>query len=100
MDTYDLIAPFYDVEHAHFNEDMDLYRNFAELCGGRILELGCGSGRVLVPLAQEGYEITGGDTSARMLELARQALHQAGVEQHCTLVQQDVCTQQRGAQFC
>ena len=33
MNTYDLIAPFYDVEHAHFSEDLDMYQNFAESSG-------------------------------------------------------------------
>ena len=37
---YDLIAPFYDIEHAHFDEDLDIYHNFAELCGGKILRTG------------------------------------------------------------
>jgi ubiquinone/menaquinone biosynthesis C-methylase UbiE len=90
MSEYDVIAPFYDMEHAHFKEDLDLYQNFAEICGGKILELACGSGRVLLPLAQEGYEITGVDTSAEMLKLARQRLETAGVAGQCTLVQQDV----------
>jgi len=92
MNDYDLIAPFYDIEHARFSEDLDMYQNFAELCGGRILELACGSGRVLVPLAQEGYELTGVDTSAAMLKLAEQHLQVHGVESHCMLVQQNICT--------
>src|SRR5216683_1095411 len=72
MSDYDSIAPFYDIEHAEFDEDLDMYRNFAELCGGKILELACGSGRLLLPLAREGYTLTGVDTSAGMLEIARQ----------------------------
>ena len=59
MNDYDLIAPFYDVEHARFDEDIDLYMNFAELRGGPLLELASGSGRLLLPLASEGYDITG-----------------------------------------
>ncbi len=90
MNEYDLIAPFYDIEHAHFSEDLDIYTNFAELSGGKILELACGSGRVLLPLAQAGYELTGVDSSARMLELARETLEEAGVAARCTLVQQDI----------
>lgn len=91
MSDYDSIAPFYDIEHAQFGEDLDMYRNFAELCGGKILELACGSGRLLLPLAREGYTLTGVDTSAAMLELARQALEEAGVSARCQLVQQDMC---------
>ncbi len=92
MHDYDAIAPFYDIEHAHFDEDVDLYLNFAELCGGAVLELACGSGRLLLPLAEAGFEVTGVDSSARMLSLAEQRLRQAGVESRCTLVQQDICS--------
>lgn len=92
MNVYDTIAPFYDAEHAQFGEDLDMYQNYAELSGGRILELACGSGRVLLPLAQAGYEVTGVDTSDAMLQIARQALTTAGVAQRATLVQQDMRT--------
>ena len=74
MHEYDLIAPFYDIEHDRFSEDLDMYRNFAELSGGKILELACGSGRVLLPLVEEGYELTGVDNSEKMLEIAQQRL--------------------------
>src|SRR5919108_3094164 len=99
MNDYDLIAPFYDIEHARFSEDLDMYQNFAELCGGSILELACGSGRVLLPLAREGYEVTGVDTSASMLNLARQRLQEAGGASRCTLVQQDICKLGWGHKF-
>ncbi len=92
MNDYDLIAPFYDIEHAQFSEDLDLYHNFAELCGGKILELACGSGRVLLPLVQEGYEVTGVDTSIVMLDIARARVQDANVVERCTLVQQDIST--------
>lgn len=91
MHEYDLIAPFYDIEHMRFDEDLDLYRNFAELCGGKILELACGSGRVLLPLARAGHELTGVDSSEEMLDLARMRLEEAGVEKRCRLVKQDLC---------
>lgn len=99
MSDYDSIAPFYDIEHAHFGEDLDMYRNFAELCGGSMLELACGSGRLLLPLASEGYALTGVDTSAAMLDLARQALEKAGLSAHCQLVQQDMCQLQLPEKF-
>src|SRR5258708_6834502 len=99
MSDYDSIAPFYDIEHAPFDEDLDMYRNFAELCGGKILELACGSGRLLLPLASEGYTLTGVDTSAAMLELAQRGLAQAGIAGRCQLVQQDMCTLQLPEKF-
>ena len=91
MNDYDLIAPFYDIEHAHFLEDVDLYRDYATLCTGPLLELACGSGRLLLPLAQEGYRLTGVDSSAQMLALAHVALEEAGVAEQVTLLQQDIC---------
>ncbi len=99
MTDYDLIAPFYDLEHAHFDEDLNLYTNFAELCGSPVLELACGSGRLLVPLAREGYELTGVDSSARMLKLAQEALEQAGVAAQCTLVQESMSKMRLGQKF-
>ncbi|HEY0755112.1 MAG TPA: class I SAM-dependent methyltransferase [Ktedonobacteraceae bacterium] len=99
MSDYDSIAPFYDIEHAHFDEDLDMYRNFAELCGGKILELACGSGRLLLPLAREGYTLVGVDTSERMLEIARGALAKEGLTARCQLVQQDMCSLQLPDKF-
>lgn len=99
MNEYDQIAPFYDIEHMHFREDLDMYHNYAELSRGRLLELACGSGRVLLPLASEGYELAGVDTSAVMLDLARQHLQEAGVAERCTLVQQDMRALTLGEKF-
>lgn len=99
MTDYDLIAPFYDIEHAHFDEDLDLYTNFAELCGSPLLELACGSGRLLVPLARQGYELTGVDSSGRMLELAQEALEQAAVAVQCKLVQENMSRLRLGQKF-
>jgi len=99
MTDYDLIAPFYDLEHAHFDEDLSLYTNFAELCGSPLLELACGSGRLLVPLARQGYELTGVDSSGSMLELAREALEQAGVAARCKLVQESMSRLRLGQKF-
>src|SRR6266699_4367389 len=101
MSDYDQIAPFYDIEHAQFGEDLELYRNFAELCGpgGPLLELACGSGRLLVPLAREGYVLTGVDSSKSMLNLARHALERAGVAEQCTLAQENMSTVRLGQKF-
>ena len=99
MNDYDLIAPFYDIEHAQFDEDLTLYQDFAALCMGPLLELACGSGRLLLPLAREGYELTGVDTSTAMLNLARQRLQDEGLASHCKLVQQDICTMRLEQQF-
>lgn len=99
MQEYDLIAPFYDLEHAQYSEDLDMYQNYAEISGGRVLELACGSGRLLKPLAAQGYEITGVDSSERMLEIAQKELAQAGLQERCTLVQQDISALELGHKY-
>lgn len=47
------------------------YRRLAEARGGEALELGCGTGRVTVPLAEAGVRMTGLDAAPSMLEVAR-----------------------------
>ncbi len=51
--------------------DLAYFRDLAERSGGPVLELGCGSGRLTIPLAEAGVDIVGLDRSAPMLERAR-----------------------------
>ena len=73
---------------------------------GPLLELGCGTGRVLRPLARAGYEITGIDLSAQMLEYCRVRLdaEPAEVRDRVTLSLGDMTSfdldQRFGAIFC
>lgn len=63
-----------------FTEDLPFYGQLAAAQGGRVLELGYGSGRVLLSLAQAGHEIVEMDVSSPMLALAREKLAAAGAE--------------------
>jgi SAM-dependent methyltransferase len=74
-DPYAELPELYDLEHAGFTEDVDLYLRLAEVVGDPILELGCGTGRVLGPLAAAGNRVTGVDCSRPMLDRARSVLH-------------------------
>jgi len=56
------------------------YTEEAGRSGGRVLELGCGSGRLTVTMAQNGIDIVGADLSVSMLEAARAKARTAGVE--------------------
>ena len=61
----------YDLENPDFEPDGLLYLAIAREMGGAILELGCGTGRFTIPLAQQGLEITGLDIAPEMLAAAR-----------------------------
>ena len=68
---YDTIAHYYDVLHADLTEDIKLLLRIAEPVKGPLLELGCGTGRLMIPLARAGYNITGVDNSVEMLAIGR-----------------------------
>jgi SAM-dependent methyltransferase len=83
------IASLYDA--FPFTDDLDFYAGLAGTQGGRVLELGCGSGRILVPLARAGHHVVGVDTSPHMLALACEKLATAGPEvARARLVQGDL----------
>jgi len=79
----DRFAPFYDLEYGDYDVDLDLYVFYAAETAGpegraRVLELACGSGRVLRALAAAGHTCTGVDASPAMLARARSAAAAAG----------------------
>jgi SAM-dependent methyltransferase len=78
VDPYQAIDFLYDAEHRAFDDDVNLLQTVADEMNGPLLELGCGSGRVLVPLAERGHPITGIDLSAPMLARATDALRTLG----------------------
>jgi SAM-dependent methyltransferase len=66
------LAELYDM--FVFEADLPLYVELARQQGGRVLEVACGSGRVLVPLVRAGAHVVGIDISPHMLSLARTKL--------------------------
>lgn len=59
MNDYAPFAELYDLFYDDFEEDLEMYRGFAERTGGPILEVGSGTGRVALALAAEGHTIVG-----------------------------------------
>lgn len=90
MEAYEPIAAYYDSEHDDFAEDIDWYLHLAEIAGTRVLELGCGSGRVLAPLAAAGNRVVGLDSSPAMLRRAQSRLHDAVTRGDVKLVHGDM----------
>jgi SAM-dependent methyltransferase len=71
--TYRRFAQYYDLYVGDFCADLTLYKSFCS-ANDRILEVGCGAGRVLQSFLQDGFAITGVDISPEMLDLARKKL--------------------------
>lgn len=73
---WDDYAPFYDWENRQTmgRRDVRFWCDMARRQGGPVLELGCGTGRVAVPVARTGVAVVGVDRSDRMLSRLRQRL--------------------------
>ena len=94
---YDLLAPFYD----RFNGDIN-YSEWADFIEkiiekhyrqGKpelVLDLGCGTGSMTLELAGRGYDMTGVDYSAEMLDIARQRAIDAGLSDKMLWLMQDM----------
>ena len=76
---YDAIARLYDAWSRTVVEDVSFYVEEARHAGGRVVELGVGTGRIAVPVAAEGIPVIGVDSSAGMLQVCRERAEAAGV---------------------
>jgi len=84
--TYSLFAKFYDAYVGDFARDIPLYLSLASNTHLPILEIGCGSGRVLLPLLRARHVVTGVDISEEMLRLAGDKLQKNHLIEKCTLL--------------
>ena len=67
-EEFEFAAAFYDSAYDHLRtKDIDFFVDYSRKSKGHTLELGCGTGRVLIPTAAAGCEITGLDLSSNML---------------------------------
>jgi len=71
--AFDIISEFYDDDMGRTNpgDDVVFYTKHALAGSGPVLELGCGTGRISLPLVRAGCEVAGIDISPRMLEVIR-----------------------------
>jgi len=78
---WDEYAPFYDWENARTlgRRDIAFWQRVAAGAGGHVLELGCGTGRVSIPLARSGVDLVGVDRSQSMLARLRSRVSRASV---------------------
>ena len=89
---WDEYAPFYDWENRQTlgRRDVPFWRDLARRTGGPVLELGCGTGRVTVPVARVAESLVGIDRSAAMLARARRRVLRARMESRVALVRGDI----------
>ena len=95
---WDEYAPFYDWENARTvaRRDVDFWKTLAGQQSGLALELGCGTGRVALPLLKSGAELVGIDRSEAMLARARRKARRAGLAGRARFVRGDI----RSLPFC
>jgi SAM-dependent methyltransferase len=89
-DLYWTRPDLYDLMHADHVEDMRFLHEFASLQEDEpsVLELGCGTGRLLVPLLDAGATVVGLDSCPKMLRIARERLVEYGAR--ATFVEGDM----------
>src|SRR5438876_771057 len=86
IDPYAVLAKYYDGAYAAMTDLIDgpFYVDLAQRIGGPVLEIGCGTGRVLLPIARAGTTIHGVDSSLPMLDLlAKNARRSSGNLRMC-----------------
>ena len=70
LETAAALARLYDVDLIEDPGDVDLYLALAARTGGPVLEVAAGSGRLALPLAEAGYQVTLVDIDPAMLARA------------------------------
>ncbi len=90
-----------DYEAIGYVADIPFYVEAAVACGGPVLEMGCGTGRILLPAARAGVAIEGVDLSGEMLAELRRKLESepAEVRQRVRVTQGDIRSLELGRRF-
>ncbi len=104
---HEVVADLYDRHSSEFYDyhakrgDVEFYVGMATEFGGPVLELGCGTGRLLIPAARAGVNITGLDNSEEMLEICRRKLEAepSEVRSRANLVHADMREFDLGTEF-
>lgn len=89
-----LIAEAWDVFRADALSwaDIAFYRNVIQASGQPVLDVGCATGRLLLPYLEQGIDTDGVDVSPEMLAIVRRKAAERGIDVSCRLFQQGLAT--------
>ena len=97
---YTAVARYYDAENIDKTDDLALYSRLARTHPGAILDVGCGTGRILIHLARQGHRVHGIDNDSAMLaRLESKLAHQPQLREKLTYTQGDAKTHAFERQF-
>jgi SAM-dependent methyltransferase len=92
-----LVAQWYDTLLGKEKKDIEFYKKIVLTSKGKVLELACGTGRILVPIRALGIDIEGLDMSPEMLALCREKLRKNNLS--APLYEQDLIRFKTGKQY-
>lgn len=88
---YTSVARFFDAETGDKTDDLIMFSRLAAAFDGEILDVGCGTGRVLIHLAQAGHRVYGIENDRAMLDRLEDKLERLPqLREHITFMQADV----------
>jgi SAM-dependent methyltransferase len=73
---------WHDVECASYAADLELWRRLAAAAGGPVLDIGSGTGRVALDLAERGHDVWALDADAALVEALERRARQRGLRVH------------------
>ncbi len=90
MNNYNSFAEVYDLFYGDFEDDLEMYLGFAERTGGPILEIGSGTARVALALADAGHPVSGLEPSAAMRAIAQAKIEEAQLTDRVRVIAGDM----------
>lgn len=90
MPDFDRFVRYYDADMGSFTDDLALYRELARRSDGPILDAMCGTGRVVVPLAQAGFQTVGLDIAPAMVAAVERKIAERQLDRRLLVAQGDV----------
>src|SRR3989338_8696537 len=90
-DEYNKIeAILYDLSSKNKKDDILFYLRYAKAAGGEVLELGCGTGRVSIPLIEQGVKVTAIDSSQNMIRVLREKVRNLENRKYIKIIRGDL----------